>query len=55
MIKRFKRTVSLYFSMGNETKTYRMKISTYKRIRKAYPGIKGETIAEYFERVSKEL
>lgn len=37
------------------TRQYRMKLSTYARIRKNFQAIRGETCAQYFERLSRAL
>jgi hypothetical protein len=41
--------------MIKETKTYRMKLSSYRRIRRIFRGKRGETTASYFERLSRFL
>jgi len=35
--------------------TLRMYLSSFKRIRKQFPALRGETMASYFERLSKWL
>ena len=47
--------VSLLFHMINTTKTFRMKYSTYRRIRQNFKCRYGETVSEYFERLSEWL
>jgi len=41
--------------MKSEIKHYKMKLTTYKRIRRNFKAQRGETCAEYFERLSKFL
>jgi len=38
-----------------QTKTYRIKLSTYKRLRRVFEAERGETTAHYFERLTKFL
>ena len=38
-----------------QTKFVRMKLSTYRRLRRWYSPIKGESAAQYFERLSKYI
>ena len=41
--------------MNNTTKSYRMKLSTYRIIRKNFKCKYGETTAAYFERLARYL
>ena len=38
-----------------KTKTYRMRLTSYKRIRSSFPAERGESVVAYFDRLSKEL
>jgi hypothetical protein len=39
----------------NNTRTFRMKLKTYKNIRRIFPCVRGETTASYFERLSEAM
>jgi hypothetical protein len=41
--------------MSNKTIIFRIRLRDWKGIRKIYKGIRGETTAEYFERLNKFL
>ena len=41
--------------MTNNTNTFRMRLRTYRRIRQNFKAEREETVANYFDRLSKKL
>lgn len=41
--------------MKRKDKTIRMWLTTWRKIRRSMPGVRGESVAEYFDRIERRL